>query len=420
MDPLTMALLFGGLAAGASAFGSKKADPEDIMQSSNQYFAPGAQYGPNIPYAPSGNVTTSTGAGITGGQTRDFTADKKLQDKIKSGKVFKNDKDLQEAMLSGNPVNWAKLGKGQKNKLTKLGYSKPKMITPYTTPTADPGTSQYWDTTLNSELDRAQLQDVFNKSTLWPMVNNLAGVQNKAIGSAGNYLDQGFTENSPYIQNEINASSDAMYNEAERDLNQGYYKTMAGVNEELNNKGMPANRATASADYLNEGINREYANQLKDLGWNKQVYKRQLANDALANQRAGYGAVLQSPSMNAATSGLEMPGISLQSPFLNPTGQWDSGLLNNMYQYMNSEASNRNAQRMNLGQNLWNTAQGISASQPTAGQAIGNIAGTMAGYGMMGGFKGAGNAANPAGGNNFLGALFNKGSYTNGKYIPYN
>ena len=222
-------------------------------------------------------------------------------------------------------INRAK-GKGQKIQQTPFNQFNP-----------DPSSAAYFDFMKNAALENAKRQDQFNQ-TLRPTLDALSGLNQKAIGSASNYIDRGFTENDPRMQAEINSAGEAFYNQGAQRFKRDYLNTVQGANEDLAANGTPIGRGTGAADYLNQRANIPLADNLQNLSYQSEVYKQNLADQKLNQARSGYATLAGTPSFNSSLQGLQLPDISqnYNATFGNPGGQFNINDLLQALQFSNN------------------------------------------------------------------------------------
>ena len=262
--------------------------------------------------------------------------------------------------------------------LTNKAKSKGKKVNSISTPTFNPqpASEDYFNFLQNAETERSHKQDAFNKSYLEPLLNQITALQGKAIGSAGNYLDRGFTELDPQQKAAIDSAGNAFYNSAADRFKRDYTETVGGMNEDLAAGGIAPGNSPASRNVISRTADRELGDNLRKLSYDSEVYKQQLMDQRLGQARSGYATVAGTPSFNSAMSGLTLPGLDYKSQFANPGGQYDLNTLLNALQF--SQTYGLQAQQ--LKQNpLIAALPGIIQAGSKNTSPWGNILGTAAG-----------------------------------------
>ena len=299
---------------------------------------------------------------------------------IRQGKYGQGLTDQQKQAVTSNPysVNLDNLTSFLTNKAKQKGKKVHGVSLPTFNP--QPASQDYFNFLQNSEIERAHKQDAFNKTYLEPLLNQITGLQGKAIGSASNYLDKGFTDLDPRQQAAIDSAGSAFYNSAADRFKRDYTETVGGMNEDLAAGGIAPGNSPASRNVINRTADRELADNLRKLSYDSEVYKQQLGDQKLGQARSGYATVAGTPSFNSAMSGLTLPGLDYKSQFANPGGQYDLNTLLNALQF--SQTYGLESQQLKQAPYI----AGIPGMIGAAGRNTnpwGNILGTAAGAAMM-------------------------------------
>lgn len=383
---LALALGAGAFGLGSAFGGGGGPSVGDVFNEIRPFFGPGGPAHPQTGPFPEGSVTTPGGGGVKSADKTflNFNKTPGLLNQLLSGKGKAGGKmtpgnlqSLREA-VQGSPTGIIEfdqrlLGPGIRSKLNKKGAID---IEPGTELTASPGSQGIFDFLQNAEMDRIAKQSMFNDSVLMPLIGQLAGFQGNAIGNANRLANQGFTELDPTMQGKVDSAKQAFFNNAKTNLSTAFNQDLGSVNQLLATQGVPLGRSSDSMDFFKQQLLEPYTKQLGSLAEQTEIQGRQFANDIMANQRAGYGAYLQSPSMNAATAGLQVPEIPFNQTFINPTDQFDPSLVSNMYQYQNQFGLSRDQLRQ--APYLAALPSAIQAGMaPGFGSALGGAAGSI-------------------------------------------
>ena len=364
-----------------SIFGGNPSSPQSYAEDLGQDFKYGQPYGPRGGPFASGSATTPTGAGPSSGYTRNLDmsgrpqALAKVQNMLGKGKFKNLTEEQREQLAAGGAIDWTQLTKGAKKKLKKAGYKRPQWK-PYTENTPDPSSAEDFGFLQDMHGQWLQEQNNFRDQYLKPLANMLGGFQQQAVGEASRYMDEGFTSNSPYQQQRNEDAYKAYYDRRKNQLDRERDDALMAVNEMMANSGTPMNWSSASQDFVREGVMEPFSQRYSDLGHQAEEYARSLFDMDLNNQRQAFVTSSGAPTFNASMSGLNVPYIGYDPTMIQPGGQFDYNMLNNQQQYQNTLGYNYDTNRQNLGLNL--TGIGAQfAQQPTAGQQIGQFAGTM-------------------------------------------
>lgn len=307
--------------------------------------APSVDFG-SIP-KPRGGPFASGGSSSPGGgglentidRTVNFNNAQKLLNKIERGKFKKLDDntraDLLAAVESGDGIadfDFRKLPKKLRQKLRSRGALN---VTPQSNFVAEEQSQDIFDRLRDLEQQRIEDQVDFNENTLKPLVGQLAGVQSSSASSIQDLINQGFTELNPAIQSQISGAQDAFFNQSADRLTNQFDRSTARLNQTLANQGVPLGRSSDSFDFFSQSLLEPLGDDLSNLSQQTELLGRQFANEALGNQRAALGSLLSTGGANAFTQGLNVPQVGFDPTFINPTGQFDPGLLVQQNQFSN-------------------------------------------------------------------------------------
>lgn len=387
LAPLALAGL--GLAGGAagSLFGGGSPDFGGIMEEIAKQ-AQSSAFGSKSKQFPVYDIQTPGGGRMQSG-VRNFANFNKTPGFLKNILAGKKGKNLSPEALQAirsNPgkVDMSMLTEFAKNKLKGKGaVGKPEQFLNYQ---PEEKAQQGFDFLQDAYLKQIEQQNKMNQFITGAMLPNLMGFQNKATSAAGNLIDQGFTENSPFAQQQIKQAQEGFFNEGQMDLQDAFKNNLEYAKSIINDNGFgPMGSTTGDQGFIQKAALKPFADGMSRLQSQSQQFGHQLAQDWLGNRRSAFSTLLQAPGMNAGIQGLQAPGLPVDPTLLSPTGLFSPEFLQNAAQFNANYGLQRDQQRQ----------APLLAGIPGAMQLAGQPSGTGATLGSLFGGVG-GSAANLA------------------------
>ena len=382
MFPLIGGLLAGTIGAGlgagiASAFGGGQDTPSvgSTFSDINQGLKDVGVFPLNSSPFPQASATTPGGGGVRfdPGKFVNLGGKQNVIDNILAGKgkhknLAKNNPELFKFLEEGGDPSKIPFDLfGQQNKgLKKKGKVD---FDPQVHFESDPQAEALFNFARDQEFQRAQQQAQFNQM-ISGMIPGLAGLQGNAINSLNSLIDQGFTENSPFIQQQNAQAKDAFFQGGMADITRGFKDDAGAAIQDLVARGIVG---TDMAGIFQNTVTEPFAHEVGKLAHGTQVFGRDLMDRSLANQRAAAGTLFGVPGQNAAISNLDAPRINADPLFFNPTGQFDPALVSQNAQFIDQFGLQRDQLKMSPFLEGLGLAGG--QQQPSIGQNLGAIAG---------------------------------------------
>lgn len=250
--------------------------------------------------------------------------------------------------------------------------------TPFFNVTPDTDAQSAFDKLQEDYLSQLDEQKAINKQITGALLPSLLGFQNKAIGSASNLVDAGFTELNPFTQEQIKKAQQGFEDEGMLDLNRSLESDLENVSAILADSGIPLGRSSDGGLFLERAALRPFADARARLKAQSQQYGHTLAQDWLGNRRNAFSTLMQSPSFNNSISGLNVPSLPVNPFLMSPTGLYSPEFLLGANQFNSNFGLEKDKIKQGNFNSLIPSAIGL-ASQPGIGSAIGSIAGNLAG-----------------------------------------
>ena len=378
--PLALAAGSAAVGAASSLFGKKPPTIGEAMKAINEQRP---KYG--SPAWPTFNTSIPGGANVASGENTSYnlkgTGINKL---INQGKYGHGLTSQQKQAIASNPyqVDSSNLTPFLINKLKSKGKTGTK--TPFFDVTPDTDAQTAFDKLQEGYLSQIDEQKRINAQITNSLLPSLLGFQNKAIGQADKLSDQ-LTDLSPFAQEQINKAQQGFMDAGSIGLDRDLESSLENAKAILSDSGIPLGRSSDGGLFLERSALRPNADARAMLRAQSQQFGHQMSQDWLGNRRNAYGALLQSPGMNNAISGLNAPGLPMNPFLMNPTGLYDPNFILGANQFNSNYGLNRD--QMIQG-NFNASIPGAlgAASQPGRGAAfgsvLGNVGGTAASLGL--------------------------------------
>jgi hypothetical protein len=293
---------------------------------------------------PSGNVTTAGGGGFTFDNTKFINLQGSgIPKKIKQGKLGGNLTQQQRDNILKDPTN-VTLDNLNPFLLKEANQAGKKIkLNPIVTPTSEPESLDAYNTLRDSEIERLKSQQGINKQIMG-MFPALLQANSGAVNKFSSMVDQGFTELDPAINSRIDKGVQGYIGNATNNFKDAYSRIADGFVNDIAQGGVGG---FGAGEGFKQQVTEPLSRDLSNIVNQAEVYRGQLTNDALNNQRAGVQTLASStPALNQILQGLQMPVNQVNPAAINPTGNFDPAMLAQMLQFTNTFQANRDDKAM--------------------------------------------------------------------------
>lgn len=243
-------------------------------------------------------------------------------------------------------------------------------------PQSEPGSQLAYNTLRDLEIDRLKNQGSVN-NMLMGLMPSLLNSNRGAVDKYSSMLNEGLTELDPAINSRIDRGVQGYIGNASNNLKDLYTGIADGFVNDIAQGGVGGfGVGEGFKNQVTEPLTRELGNVVN----NAEVYRGQLTNDALSNQRQGLGTIASTaPALNQILQGFQLPTNQVNPAAINPTGNFDPALLAQLLTYGNTFQAGRDDKRLEpaTAKYLAELQQELAASQQ--GNGWGDFLGTVGG-----------------------------------------